>query len=118
MQRLITEDSPKPRRVEAAMTITTYGRRMASTLSALAESRARDGAVMPEEESSIMLAQLDSAIASLDGAGPPIAPGSVAGIDPAAGEAAPSSSLQDAQIERLHAQLAVLERAVVRYRES
>jgi uncharacterized membrane protein YccC len=118
MQRLITEDSPKPRRVEAAMTITTYGRRMASTLSALAESRARDGAVMPEEESSIMLAQLDSAIASLDGAGPPVAPESVASIDPAAGEAAPSSSLQDAQIERLHAQLAVLERAVVRYRES
>ena len=41
MQRLITEDSANPLRVEAAMTVTTYGRRMASTLAAIAEARTR-----------------------------------------------------------------------------
>ena len=41
MQRLIAEDSPNPLRVEAAMTVTTYGRRMASTLAAIAEARVR-----------------------------------------------------------------------------
>ena len=118
MQRLITEDSPNPRRVEAAMTVTIYGRRMASTLSALAESRLRDTAEMPEGEASRMLAQLDALIASLDGSAPPLTPDSVAGAEASASETPPSASLQDAQIERLHAQLAVLARAVIRYQES
>ena len=118
MQRLITEDSPNPRRVEAAMTVTTYGRRMASTLSALAESRLRDAAEMPEGEASRMLAQLDAMIASLDVSAPPLTPESVASAEASASETPPSASLQDAQIERLHAQLAVLARAVIRYQES
>ena len=100
------------------MTVTTYGRRMASTLSALAESRARDAAAVPENESSAMLAQLDSVIASLDGSHSALTPESIASAQPAAGEAAAASSLQEAQLERLQAQLAVLERAVVRYGES
>jgi uncharacterized membrane protein YccC len=118
MQRLITEDSPNPRRAEAAMTISVYGRRMASTLSALAESRLRDAAEMPSGESSRMLAELDSMIAPLDGAAPPLALESMASAEPPAGERPAAESLQDAQIERLHAQLAVLARAVARYRES
>jgi uncharacterized membrane protein YccC len=122
MQRIITEEAPNSRRVEAAMTITTYGRRMASTLSALAEARARDAASVASSESSMLLAALDATIASLDGSGPRLVPDHVSHVEtprmeaPGA-EAAGARSLQDAQIERLHAQLAVLERAVARYEE-
>jgi len=115
MQRLITEDSPNPRRVEAAMTITTYGRRMASTLSALAEARVRDAASVPSSDSSRLLAQLDAAIASLEGSGPRLTPDPGSSAETPRGEVVGARSLQDAQIERLHAQLAVLERAVARY---
>jgi uncharacterized membrane protein YccC len=115
MQRLITEDSPNPRRVEAAMTVTTYGRRMASTLSALAEARARDAAAVASADSSAMLAQLDLAIASLESSEARPAPDPVASIETPRAVLAVARSLQDSQIERLQAQLAVLERAVARY---
>ena len=118
MQRLITEDSPNPRRVEAAMTVTTYGRRMASTLSALAESRVRDASTLFRDESSAMLERLDFAIASLDGSGATRTPELLEGVDAPRTETVAVRSLQDAQIERLHAQLAVLVRAVTRYAES
>ena len=118
MQRLITEDSPNPHRVEAAMTITTYGRRVASTLSALAEVRARDAAAISRAESSAMLAQLDRAIASLESSGAWLTPDPIASIETARVAPAAAPSLQDAQIERLHAQLAVLERAVARYQRA
>jgi uncharacterized membrane protein YccC len=115
MQRLITEDSPNPRRVEAAMTVTTYGRRMASTLSALAEARARDAAAVASADSSAMLAQLDLAIASLESSEARPAPDFLASIETPRAALAVARSLQDSQIERLQAQLAVLERAVARY---
>jgi len=115
MQRLITEDSPSPRRVEAAMAITTYGRRVASTLSALAEARARDSEVISRADASAMLAQLDLALTSLESPDGPLASDPVVGIDTVRAAPAAAPSLQDAQIGRLHAQLAVLERAVARY---
>jgi uncharacterized membrane protein YccC len=115
MQRLITEDSPNPHRVEAAMAITTYGRRMASTLSALAEARARDDMNIPLSESPELIARLDTVIASLDGSGPALAADPVGSVEAPRTDATPAESLQDAQIERLRAQLAVLERAVARY---
>ena len=118
MQRLITEDSPNPRRVEAAMTVTTYGRRMASTLSALAEARARDAAPMQSPESPAMLAQLDTLIASLADSRSWLATPPIATVDAPRAEMAAAPSLQAAQIERLRAQLAVLERAVARYKQS
>jgi uncharacterized membrane protein YccC len=118
MQRLITEDSPNLRRVEAAMTVTTYGRRMASTLSALAESRARDQSAISKQESTALLAGLEAVIASLEGPGPSLTPALPESVGAPRTEAAAARSLQDAQIERLHAQLAVLERAVARYAES
>jgi uncharacterized membrane protein YccC len=118
MQRLITEDSPNLRRVEAAMTVTTYGRRMASTLSALAESRARDQSALSKKESTALLAGLEAVIASLEGPGPSLTPALPESVGAPRTEAAAARSLQDAQIERLHAQLAVLERAVARYAES
>ena len=118
MQRLITEDSPNPRRVEAAMTVTTYGRRMASTLSALAEARARDAAPMQSPESRAMLAQLDTLIASLADSRSWLATPPIATVDAPRAEMAAAPSLQAAQIERLRAQLAVLERAVARYKQS
>jgi uncharacterized membrane protein YccC len=115
MQRLITEDSPNPRRVEAAMTVTTYGRRMASTLSALTEARARDGAAIPESETSALITKLDSLVASLENAGPRPASDPVGSVEAPHGSAMAEVSLQEAQIERLRAQLAVIERAVARY---
>jgi uncharacterized membrane protein YccC len=118
MQRLITEDSPNPRRVEAAMAITIYGRRMASTLSALAEARTLDAAPVPPSESSAMLAQLDSLIASLANSPSRLTTEPIANVDAPRADVAPARSLQAAQIERLHAQLAVLERAVARYERS
>ena len=117
MQRLITEDSPNPRRVEAAMTVTTYGRRMASTLSAMAEARVREAATVPHSESTKLLAGLDSAIASLDGTSGTRTSDSMAPGEAPHAEAPAAQSLQDAQIERLHAQLAVLQRAIARYEE-
>ena len=115
MQRLITEDSPEPRRVEAAMTITTYGRRMASTLSALVEARARDSLHTRVPESAALITKLDLVIESLGGSTPAFA-SETARMDqaPNVGIAA-AVTLQDAQVERLGAQLAVLERAVARY---
>ena len=99
------------------MTVTTYGRRMASTLSALAEARLRDAAAVPQSESAALLAQLDSVIASLDASSTARTPDSIARIEAPGAEAAAAPSLQDAQIERLHAQLAVLQRAVARYEQ-
>jgi uncharacterized membrane protein YccC len=116
MQRLITEDSPNRHRVEAAMTVTTYGRRMASTLAAIAEARARDSLVIPQSVAEELIAELDAMIASLEGSAPPLQPEAT----PSTPQAAPPSdvstrTLQDAQVERLRAQLAVLRRAVARY---
>jgi hypothetical protein len=116
MQRLITEDSANPQRVEAAMTVTTYGRRMASTLAAIAEARARDSQVISPSGAQELIADLDTIVASLEGSASPLAPESVPGTQ----ESAPPSdaggrTLQDAQIYRLRAQLAVLRRAVIRY---
>jgi uncharacterized membrane protein YccC len=115
MQRLITEGSPNPHRSEAAMTITTYGRRLASTLSALAEARARDAAAMPQTEALELISRLDAEIASLDGSGPSLASDPVGSVEAPRADAHAAASLQDAQVERLRAQLAVLERAVARY---
>jgi uncharacterized membrane protein YccC len=115
MQRLIAEDSPNPRRVEAAMTITTYGRRMASTLSALAEARARDAAAIPPSVASELISQLDASIASLDGSGPPLAADPIGSVEAPHAHVHVAVSLQDSQVERLRAQLAVMERAVARY---
>ncbi|MDB4911693.1 MAG: hypothetical protein JWO39_2516 [Gemmatimonadetes bacterium] len=115
MQRLITEDSPNPHRVEAAMTVTVYGRRVASTLSALAAARARDAGAIPPAVMSELISQLDAAIASLDGSGPRLAADPIVTVGTTRPEAHTAVSLQDAQLERLRAQLAVLERAVARY---
>lgn len=114
MQRLITEESPDPRRVEAAMTITTYGRRVASTLSALAEARARESSSIDEAERVRLVSSLDSVIASLGGAATS-EPVRVEVFEPPRAAAANTESLRNAQIERLHAQLAVLGRAATRY---
>jgi uncharacterized membrane protein YccC len=124
MQRLITEDAPNPRRVEAAMTILTYGRRMASTMAAIAESRA-SGEMAPLETAVAELgSQLDAEADALDGTSPRVAL-AVAMSDASAGlsiadESVPASelgvrSLQSAQFERLRAQLSVVQRAVARY---
>jgi len=114
MQRLITEESPDPRRVEAAMTITTYGRRVASALSALAEARARDSSGIEERERVELVSALDAVIALLGGAALPAAvPGER--VETPRASATIVDSLQKAQIERLHAQLAVLGRAAARY---
>jgi uncharacterized membrane protein YccC len=118
MQRLITEDSPSPRRVEAAMTITTYGRRMASTLSALAEARARDALVDAAPEEMALVAKLESIITSLDGTGSPVASDTSRSIESGSTAASSTASLQEAQLERLRAQLAVIDRAVARYQRT
>jgi len=128
MQRLITEDAPNPHRAEAAMTVLTYGRRMASTLSAIAESRAAGEAAPPAAAVAALTAQLDGIIASLEGSAAPPADGpqtseptasyQTPGDDGAAITAAAppaEQSLQAAQLERLRAQLAVMQRAVARY---
>jgi uncharacterized membrane protein YccC len=116
MQRLITEDSANPHRVEAAMTVTTYGRRMVSTLAAIAEARTRDPLGIPPSVAEELLAQLDAIIASLEGSAAPLQPESTSGAphpEPTVDEG--TRTLQDAQIERMRAQLAVLRRAVARY---
>ncbi|MEP7065886.1 MAG: FUSC family protein [Gemmatimonadota bacterium] len=117
MQRLITEDSPNPHRVEAAMTITTYGRRMASTLSALAEARARDSSTVAPESASELSSRLVAMVASLDGATPSAIADAAGHVDASRADAM-NLSLPDAQIERLRAQLAVMERAVARYQST
>ena len=116
MQRLITEDSASPHRVEAAMTVTTYGRRMVSTLAAIAEARARNSLAIPPGVAKDLFAQLDAMIASLEGSAEPLQ------LETTSGAPQPESTidvgtrtLQDAQIERLRAQLAVLRRAIARY---
>ncbi|MGE5729018.1 MAG: hypothetical protein ACM34L_10480, partial [Gemmatimonas sp.] len=103
-----------PRRVEAAMTITTYARRIASMLTALAEARARDSSSIEERERVELISGLDSVIALLGGAALPTAmPGEQ--IETPREDATVVKSLQGAQIERLRAQLAVLGRAAARY---
>jgi uncharacterized membrane protein YccC len=116
MQRLMTEDSANPMRVEASMTVTTYGRRMASTLAAIAEARAQHSLVIAPSVTAQLIAEIDAMIASLEGSAPPLRSdiASDAAPRPSASDASAPSS-QDAQIERLRAQLAVLHRAVARY---
>ncbi len=124
MQRLITEDAPNPHRVEAAMTILTYGRRMASTMAAIAESRASGELAQPESVVAELASQLDALADALDGSAARVA-GAQAVSDASvelsiANESASASelgarSLQIAQLERLRAQLSVMQRAVARY---
>lgn len=108
LQRLIAEDSPSAQRVEAAMTMLTYSRRMASTLSAIAAARIGGELMVLEGKVLPLAARLDALAASLDGA----APSSVEGVTDIT---MPPASLGDAQLERLRSQLAVLQRAVGRY---
>jgi len=116
MQRLITEDSANPRRVEAAMTVTTYSRRMASTLAAIAEASARDSQGFRTSVAPELITELDAIIASLEGSAPPLPPEAASDAAQLVPEDDPSArTLQDAQIHRLRAQLAVLRRAVTRY---
>lgn len=122
MQRLITEDVPNPHRVEAAMTVLTYGRRMASTLSAIAETHAGGEIATPAPAVAELAAELDAIIDSLNGAAArdlsrlstteTIPTRSIAR---APGTSDSAQSLQDAQLDRLRAQLAVMHRAVSRY---
>ena len=116
MQRLITEDSANPHRVEAAMTITTYGRRMASTLAAIAEARALDAIAIPSGIERELTGEIDVLVASLEGRAPRIEP------EPTAPAPAPAAgarrTLEASQVERLRAQLAVLRRAVARYQSA
>lgn len=116
MQRLITEESASPLRVEASMTVTTYGRRMASTLVAIAEARALQLLVIPPGETAQLTSEIDAMIASLEGSAPPLESSIGADVPalPPLTEAR-ARTLQDAQLERLGAQLAVLRRAVERY---
>ena len=116
LQRLMTEAPANPLRVEASMTVTTYGRRMASTLIAIAEARALHAPAIAPEVTAQLIAELDAMIASLEGSAPPLQPEIALDLAPPP----PASDLiartsQDAQIGRLRAQLAVLHRAVARY---
>ncbi|MEO7039815.1 MAG: FUSC family protein [Gemmatimonadaceae bacterium] len=124
MQRLIAEDAPNPQRVEAAMTLLTYGRRMASTLSAIAASRALTEIVAGEPAGAALAGELDSIVTLLDRGVHVVtssvasneAPGSMAlGEDGVGSPRAAAQTLQDAQLDRLRAQLAVMERAAKRY---
>ncbi len=126
IQRLITEDVPTPQRVEAAMAVQTYGRRMVSTMSAMAESRVRGEETVQEAEAARLTRQLDALIAALDDDRPPIIDDEASNALAASREIATTvaardelasgiHSLQEAQLERLHAQLAVMQRAVARY---
>ena len=122
MQRLITEDAPNPQRVEAAMTILTYGRRMASTMAAMAASRGRGELSEREPAVAALSSQLDALIEALKRQSAILAPESagqaVIAQSPIASEQATATnaqSLQSAQLERMRAQLSVLQRAVTRY---
>ena len=122
MQRLITEDAPNPHRVEAAMAVLTYGRRMASTMAAIAESRARGELAPPESAVPSLTSRLDELIGALEGRaahGTPVPPDPPTS-PPSAGEQLSATelgtrSLQSAQLDRLRAQLSVMERAIARY---
>ncbi len=108
LQRLIAEDSPSAQRVEAAMTMLTYSRRMASTLSAVAAARVGGEAISIEGKALPLAARLDALAASLDGT-------ALSSAEEVTDITMPPVSLGDAQLERLRSQLAVLQRAVGRY---
>ena len=124
MQRLIAEDAPNPHRVEAAMTILTYGRRMASTMSAIAESRTAGELAPPEIAVTELASQLDALADALAGAATRVARApalsdakaglSIPGESAAASELG-AGSVQIARLDRLRAQLSVMQRAVARY---
>jgi uncharacterized membrane protein YccC len=124
MQRLITEDAPNPQRVEAAMTILTYGRRMAATMAAIAESRAAGEMAPPEAAVAELASRLDALAGALAGTVTSVARAQ-AMSDASAGLSSPGESagaselgarsLQGAQLERLRAQLSVMQRAAARY---
>lgn len=106
------------------MALLTYGRRMASTLSAVAASRATAGAFATEPVVTALAVELDAIIAPLDRdpSAPTVAPAVddaskeyVAAGDITASTQPAAQSLQAAQLDRLHAQLAVMDRAVKRY---
>jgi uncharacterized membrane protein YccC len=116
MQRLITEDAPNSHRVEAAMTILTYGRRMASTMTAIAESRASGAAAPVETDVAVVASQLDMLAAALDGDSSLMAISTdIGGANTAPDSELGARSLQSAQRERLRAQLSVMRRAIARY---
>lgn len=123
IQRLITEDAPNPHRVEAALTMLTYGRRMASTMTAIAESRVSGESVAPPALIAPLDAQLDAFCAVLDGSAPAsgaaMTSSEIVALRDAPPNTVPASSgvasLQSAQLERLRAQLAVMQSAVARY---
>ena len=124
MQRLIAEDAPNPHRVEAAMTILTYGRRMASTMSAIAESHIAGELAPPEIAITELASQLDALADTLAGAATRVARApamsdanaglSIPGEGVAASELG-AGSVQIARLDRLRAQLSVMQRAVARY---
>lgn len=118
MQRLITEDAPSAQRVEAAMTLLTYSRRIASTLSALAAARASGELMTLDDEGAALAAQLDSLVTSLEGSEAAAASAPASDAHPVAAVTditVTPDSLQNAQLERLRTQFAVLQRAVARY---
>jgi uncharacterized membrane protein YccC len=121
MQRLLTEDAPNPHRVEAALTVLVYGRRMASTLSAIAEARTNGDAAPSTVLTTALIAELDSVVAALDGQASLSAAPSIGGDDapaqtlPGDGALRPADSLQGSQLNRVRAQLAVMRSAVGRY---
>ncbi|MBA2685079.1 MAG: FUSC family protein [Gemmatimonadaceae bacterium] len=127
IQRLITEDAPKPHRVESAMSVLAYGRRMASTMSAMAESRASGDGAPPAESVEPLLEKLDALISALDHSSPAALEESGAGAlgvsrelanageQGAATHTLATQTIQSAQLERIGAQLAVMRRAVARY---
>ena len=124
MQRLITEDAPNPQRVEAALTMLTYGRRMASTMTAIAESRVSGESAAPRPVIAALEAQFDALVAMLDGSASPSSTAMIpsellASRDEPSDRALLASpampSLQRAQLERLRAQLAVMRSAIARY---
>ena len=97
---------------------------MASTMAAIAESRARGEMAQPESVVAELASQLDALADALDGSAARVA-GAQAVSDASvelsiANESASASelgarSLQIAQLERLRAQLSVMQRAVARY---
>ena len=117
LQRLIMEETPSPQRVEAAMTMLTYSRRMATTLSAIAAARA-GGELMADNGTTESIAScLDALAVSLDAGATTaaLAPGDARDVEDVIDVTAASSSSLNAQLERLRIQLAVLRRAVHRY---
>jgi uncharacterized membrane protein YccC len=113
MQRLITEDAPNPHRVESAMTVLTYGRRMASTLSAIAEARAGGESAPPVPAIAVLTDELDAIIAMLD-TGISLSESAIASAT-SADNAPLQQAPANARLNRLRAQLAVLRSAAARY---